>query len=278
MGQASAPPATERDGAAGVKSVDRALRVLLYLASRARPAETRTIAREVGMPKSSAYALLNVMRQQEFVTYYPERRTWGLGVLAHGLAGSYLRTRPLERLADTALARLSEATGEVSHLGEMYGTDVLVLSATHPSGRGTALTVDVGSRIPACLSASGRAMLMHRSAEQLEAMYPSWRPYLGRTIAGRVLTLQRLRAELEHAKNIGYAVNNELNIPGILSFAAPVFGADSLPVAAIGITTLSSTRAPNEHEALAQIVCKFASELSKDLDARRAWAEGSPAT
>jgi DNA-binding IclR family transcriptional regulator len=259
----------DSNGSGVVKSADRALRVLLFLASRAHPAETRTIARELDLPKSSTYALLNAMQAHDFVTYHADRKSWGLGVVAYSLAGAYLRSRPLERLAAVSLQQLSDATGEESHLAEMYGTDILTLMVNHNlSIPGPRLTVGVGVRIPACLTASGRAMLMHRRPEQLEAMYPIWTPILGKTISGRLLTLAQLRSELRDAKQAGFAVNNELNIPGIHSIAAPVFGGDSLPVAAVGITILAGSRSVEENEVLGRLVCRAAADLSAALAER----------
>ena len=60
----------------GAKSADRALSVLSFLATRATPTPTMTIARECSIPKSSTHHLLNLMRERNFVTYYEVERAW----------------------------------------------------------------------------------------------------------------------------------------------------------------------------------------------------------
>lgn len=248
----------------GVKSADRALRVLLFLAGRVRPAETRTIASEVGLPKSSAYALLNEMRSHGFVIYCADRRSWGLGGAAYGLSAGYLRSRPLERLSDPLLAWAAKRVSGQAQLAELYGTDMLVLRVAQPDVA-SLTSVEPGIRLPACLTASGRAMLMHRSTAQLSALYPTWTPILGLRPDGYVLTLARLKAELAAAREAGYAVNEELGNPDLISVAAPVFGHDSLPIAAVGITTSSESGAAADRARTGAIVREVADELSAAL-------------
>lgn len=76
-----------------IKSAERVLVILAFLARRARPVPTMTIARECGLPRSSAYHLLNVMRARDFVPYYAEERAWGLGVAVFEIGSAYLRIR-----------------------------------------------------------------------------------------------------------------------------------------------------------------------------------------
>ncbi len=61
------------------RSADRALRVLDLLERRGHGLAAMIVARECGIPKSSAHQLLNTMRDRGFVRYDPRTRTWGLG-------------------------------------------------------------------------------------------------------------------------------------------------------------------------------------------------------
>ena len=54
-----------------------ALRVLSLLAEQAGPVRAATIARELSLPRSSAYQLLQVMRDEGFLVHYPELGAWG---------------------------------------------------------------------------------------------------------------------------------------------------------------------------------------------------------
>jgi DNA-binding IclR family transcriptional regulator len=62
-----------------VSSTERVSDVLELLAKHTRPTPTMVIARECGIPKSSAHNLLNTLRKRQFVAYYRRERAWGLG-------------------------------------------------------------------------------------------------------------------------------------------------------------------------------------------------------
>ncbi|MFC7469021.1 helix-turn-helix domain-containing protein [Actinomadura keratinilytica] len=88
-------------------AVGRALDILLFLAGRTGPVRAGVLARELGMPRSSAYHILAVLAERGFVTYLPGERAYGLGVAAFEIGSAYLRHEPLERLAQPVVRRLA---------------------------------------------------------------------------------------------------------------------------------------------------------------------------
>jgi DNA-binding IclR family transcriptional regulator len=247
-----------------IKSAERVLVILAFLARRARPVPTMTIARECGLPRSSAYHLLSVMRARDFVTYYAEERAWGLGVAVFEIGSAYLRSEPLERLSRPLIVELASETGETAHLAVLHGNEVLYLLKERPELWATKLVTEVGVRLPAHLTAVGRAMLMHLPAAQLEALYPAKRPLVRRTERGP-RQLRDLKIELEQARGLGYALDDEMTTPGITCIAAPVFSHESVPLAAVGITFLAASCGQSERLKLAQEVQQAAITLSRGL-------------
>src|SRR5829696_7363093 len=154
-----------------VKSAERLLDVLDLLARHARPVPTMTIARECDIPKSSAHHLLNVMRARHFVSYYEVERAWGLGVAAFEIGPAYLRSRPLQRMGRHLLVELTQRTGETSHLAMLHGTEVLYVDKEQPVGAAAKLVTEVGVRLPAHLTAVGRAILAELPESQVEALF-----------------------------------------------------------------------------------------------------------
>ena len=53
--------------------------------------------------------------------------------------------------------------------------------------------------------------------------------------------------------------------PGISCLAAPVFGSDGAPEAAIGVTFVSAQRSESEIESAAEVTCEIAARLSAGL-------------
>jgi len=247
-----------------VKSAERAMEVLVFLAGRAKPVPTMVIAAECALPKSSAYHLLNAMRARDFVTYFPAERAWGLGVAALEIGSAYMRSDPLERAGRRLLIELAEATGETAHLAVLQGTDVLYLLKERPEHFSTRLVTEVGVRLPAHLTAVGRAILMHLRDTQLHALYPSGKPLPRRTNRGPQRASDLLE-ELAGARRRGFAVDDQMTTPGISCIAAPVFSHDERPLAAVGITFLSASRDERARASLGRQVVDVAARLSRTL-------------
>ena len=77
-------------------AVGRALDVLLYLASRPGPVQGSALIRDIGMPRSSAYHLIEVLIERGFVVHLPDQRAYALGFSAFEVGSAYLRHEPLD--------------------------------------------------------------------------------------------------------------------------------------------------------------------------------------
>ena len=141
-----------------VPAASHALAVLRHLAAQAGPVPAAAIARDLGLPRSSTYHLLTTLVAEGFVVHLPEEQRYGLGVAAFELGSAYSRQAPLARLARPLLARLVDRVGESAHLAVLHGRDVLYVVEERAPGR-PPLVTDVGIRLPAHLTASGRAVL-----------------------------------------------------------------------------------------------------------------------
>lgn len=238
--------------------------MLKFLASRVRPVPTMTIARHLDMPKSSTYHLLNVMKEQNFVTHYPQEHAWGLGPLAFEIGTAYSRVESLTWLARSRLKEFAESVGVTTHLGVLYGQDVLyVVKETPPPGR-SRLVSKVGVRLPAHLTAVGSAILMHLSPSQLRAMYPLTNSLVRRTRRGPVL-LTHLEGELREARTRGYAIDDGMTTPGVTCIASTVFSHERVPVAGLGVTFSSGQIGLPSRSELAGRTVGIAEELSHTL-------------
>jgi DNA-binding IclR family transcriptional regulator len=169
-------PATQVP-ATQVPAAENTLRILSYLAGRPAPVAASSIARELELPRSTVYHLLTTMAAHGFVLHLREERRWGLGTSAFELAGGYTRQQPLARRGRPLVAALSDRLGESAHLAVMSGGDVLYI-VEERAPRRPALVTDVGVRLPAHLTASGRAMLAALPREQVLALYPRRCPTL----------------------------------------------------------------------------------------------------
>jgi len=246
------------------RSTDRVLRVLLYLASRTEPVSAAVLAEACDIPRPTLYAMLRDMQRRHFVTHFPEERTWAIGVAAFEIGSAYLRSKPLQRLARPLLVNLTAEVKETSHLAILHGNEALYLLKQTPGRYAIPLITDVGVRLPAHLTAVGKAILMHLPDSQLRALYPSPSTFVWRTGRGS-RRLFDLRAELERDRRRGYSIETDLTTEGITCIAAPVFDRAGLPVASIGISFATSEHDESTWQSLAQNVCRAARLLTTRL-------------
>ena len=157
-----------------VPAATRALKVLRFLASQPTPVPLDRIAKAVDLPRSTAYHLINAMIEQGFVVHLPEERTYGLGLAAFEVGSGYSRQAPLQRMARRVMTGLVDRTQQNSHLAVLHGRDVLYVVEERAPGK-SPLVTDVGVRLPAHLTASGRAILSRLPANQVRALYPDSR-------------------------------------------------------------------------------------------------------
>lgn len=249
-----------------VPAATRALRVLRFLAGQPDPVPLERIASAVEIPRSTAYHLVNAMIEQGFVTHIPEQRRYCLGVAAFEVGTGYARQAPLQRLAHRPLATLVDRAGQSAHLVVPHGRDVLYVLEERAPGRAPLVT-DVGVRLPAHLTASGRAMLAHLSDSQVRALYPDRDAFVDRHGRGPA-TLTALRSVLSETRRRGYAAEDGEVTPGFASVAVAVLDHNAAPVAGIACTW--DTRDPVDVPALVAEVSRTAALLTRRV--------GGPAT
>ncbi|NDU72881.1 helix-turn-helix domain-containing protein [Actinomadura sp. DSM 109109] len=251
-----------------VPAARRALAVLRLLAGAPGPLPASAIARSLGLPRSSAYHLLTAMAEEGFVSYVPEERRWGLGVAAFEIGSAYLRHEPLERLARPLLRRLVDRVGEIAQLGVLHGAETLYLLKEQPPRHATLVT-DVGVRMPAQLTASGRSILAHLPPAQVRALFPGRFPgrFVDRTGRGPA-TLRDLRRTLAGDARRGWAVEDGHVTEGFASIAACAFDHTGHPTAAITVTFRREDHPEAGWPALAVQVRATAAALTARLTGR----------
>jgi DNA-binding IclR family transcriptional regulator len=217
-----------------VPAAQQVLAVLTYLGRQAGPVPAAAIARDLGLPRSTTYQLLATLGTSGFVVHLADERRFCLGVAAYELGTGYLRQEPLQRLARVPLARLTDHTGHSAHLAVMRGREVVYVIEERAPGR-PPLVTDVGVRLPAPLTASGRAMLAVLPSAQLRALFPDADAFVTRHDVGP-RSLSALRRLLVETRRRGYAVEDGEVTPGFASIATAVLDRSGHPVAGVAVT------------------------------------------
>jgi DNA-binding IclR family transcriptional regulator len=258
---ASVPPAAS--AAAKVPAAANTLRVLSYLAAQRGPVAASTLAGALRLPRSTVYHLLAVLLEHGFVVHLPEERRYGLGVAAFELSSGFSRQQPLTRLGRPLVAHLVDSLGESAHLAVLHGRDVLYL-VEERAPRRPSLVTDVGVRLPAQLTASGRAMLAALPPAQLRALFPDSAAFVSRTDAGP-RRYSELRAILQRVRQDGFAAEDGEITRGLASVAVAVLDHTGWPAAGIAVTFPRENVTPDGYAELAERIGRTAAELGRRI-------------
>jgi DNA-binding IclR family transcriptional regulator len=248
---------------ATVPAASQVLAILRYLARQAAPVPAAVIARDLGLPRSTTYHLLATLHDDGFVVHLPEERRYGLGVTAYELGTGYTRQAPLQRLARMPLATLVDRSGHSAHLAVLHGREVIYVIEERAPGR-PPLVTDVGVRLPAQLTATGRSMLAVLPAAQVRALFPDASAFVLRNDSGP-RSLSALRHLLVDVRRRGYADEDGEVTAGFASVAAAIRDHGGHPVASVAVTFPDREVSPARRDYLAAHVVHTARAISRRL-------------
>jgi DNA-binding IclR family transcriptional regulator len=230
---------------------------LSYLARQRASVPAATIASALELPRSTVYHLLAALLQHGFVVNGDRR--WALGLAAHDLGSGYLRQQPLALVGRAVIARLVDTLGENAHLAVLNDRDVVYVVEERAPGR-PSLVTDVGVRLPAHLTASGRAMLAALPPEQIRALYPDDSMLAAR--GGAITTRRALRDTLRVSRQRTFAIERGDVTEGLSSIAVPILDRVGWPLAALAVTFPDH---PGDGESLVPAVRDAAAEIARRL-------------
>lgn len=193
------------------------------------------IARDAGLPKSTAFRLLNVLTEHGFVVRNGSRYSLGFRLFELGSHTACSRPRSIRDIATPVLCDLYAKFRSTVHLGVLDGHEVLYLEKLHGPDQ-VKTPSHVGSKLPASLTAIGKSLLAHAHPDELQAALDHELPRRTQySITDRTVLVD----ELETIRRIGYSVDHEESTLGIVCYAAPIRVGQRV-VASISICTTAA--------------------------------------
>jgi DNA-binding IclR family transcriptional regulator len=202
---------------------DRVLALLAELANRPDGASLDELARALASPKSTVHRALAALTRARLATREGAGR-YALGDEFLRLAFAYQDARPEATRILPALRALAARFGETAHYAVLDGADVVYRAKVDPLAGAARPTSTVGGRNPARATAVGKVLLSHLLTDDARAAtWARLHPVEPRT--PRTLTRDdAFVAEIARARDLGYAVDNQENEPGVNCLAVRVGG------------------------------------------------------
>ncbi len=223
--------AASTDARRGLSSVTSAMRLLKMFSEGEVEIGVTTLARRLGVAKSTAYRLASTLVAEGMLEQNHETEKYRLGIALFGLGALVRQRMNVSNEARPYLFDLREATNETVHLAILDRASIMYVYDLE-STQAIRMRANLGERKPALCTAEGRAMLAFQPREQVEKVLAE--KFRART-PKTVTDVATLRAALKDVRTLGYAREDEQSERGMRSIAAPIRDATGQAVAAVGM-------------------------------------------
>lgn len=200
-----------------VPALTRGIAILRLLGRAGTPLGVHAVARELDLVPSTCLHILRVLAEQRLVTVDPASKKYRLGAGLVALARGALRQHGFAAVVQPDLDELSRLYGATAVAVEASGLQHMVVVALARTQSALRIDVDIGSRFPALISATGRCIAAFGNYpwSEIQARFrtlrwdmpPSWRSW---------------REQVKEAARAGYAIDDGQYIRGVSIVAAPV--------------------------------------------------------
>jgi IclR family pca regulon transcriptional regulator len=218
-----------------VQSLERGLAVIRAFGAENPELTLSDVARATGLSRAAARRFLLTLAELGYVRADGARFSLRPRVLELGYA--YLSGLGLQEVALPHMEALVASVNESSSISVLDDTEVVYVVRV-PTRRIMAITLAVGSRLPAYATSMGRVLLAALPDDELDERLARTEilPLTPRTVANE----EQLRASLARARQDGFAtVDHELEV-GVRSAAAPIRDSSGAVVAALNVSAHAS--------------------------------------
>jgi DNA-binding IclR family transcriptional regulator len=240
-------------------AISRAAAVLRLLGKSETPLGLQPIARELGLVPSTCLYVLRALVAEELVSFDPDTKRYALEAGVLTLARQWLRRNHFPDIAQPVLDRLAQEFG-VTMLGvQIFGLDKIIAVAVSQAGA-FQVSVQVGSRFPALISATGRciAAFGNYPESQLEARFRPLR-------WDDPPSFEEWKEQVAQTREQGFGIDEGHYIAGVTVLAAPVWKAPGRPSHALVAIGLGSALRRNGLPELEEALLAAARTLSTQL-------------
>lgn len=209
-----------------VEAVGKALDLLEAFAD-GEELTLQELCSRAAMNKTRAFRLLHTLAERGYVERCADGLRYQLGARLCECA-AHVRG-DIKQLAHPFMRQLHERFNETVNLGVLQNDEVLYIDILETS-RPFRMMARIGCRMPAHLTAMGKAMLAHLCSSEADGSVNDLVAKL------QPAARQALQRDLERARRRGFALDNEENERGVACIGAAILDASGWPLAAMSIS------------------------------------------
>src|SRR5579864_1808159 len=204
-------------------AVERALSVLEAVAERSGGLSNADISRRLKIPKSSASYILRALVKNGYLRRDRENARYHLGLKVVGLSHRALAGLDIREISEPILRQLVDTSQLTAHLAVLDNEEAVYIAKVDSPGF-VKMNTWVGRRMQLNSTSVGKALIAYLAADEVSAILQ--RSGLNKRTPQTITVASRLMRDLEKVRELGYAIDDEENSPGVRCVAAPVFNSE----------------------------------------------------
>jgi DNA-binding IclR family transcriptional regulator len=245
-----------------VKSALRALELLELLTREKRALSFSDFQEALAYPKASLHGLLRTMTAARWIAIEFGTKRYVLGVRVWEAGIAYTETLPIETLARPIMEKVRDATGETIQLAVLEDFEALYVAKVDGKHL-LRLDSSVGMRLQPHATATGK-MLLSGIADERLAEWLTSQP-LKRYAPGTLTEPAAVMKEIARVRRLGYAVDREERISGVICLAVGIRNHSGAIAAAMSVSAPVFRFKKREQDSALEQLRIAATELSAAL-------------
>jgi len=251
----------KRNDTSAVKSLDRGLDILEYVAAAERSPSFPRLLADLGIPRSSLFHLLNNLEARGFIARDAKADGYHLGPSIAGL----LKAAPHPSLRDRVGPFLRQLSSELNETCGFYvhDGDTVEVIGSSISTQALSFTMKIGARAPLYAVSAGKIVLAELGGEELKRYLAGlvFTPATPQTIRSKT----RLRQEIESVRETGFAYSHDEFTQGITAIAVAVRRKGIL-IGALNVAVPSVRFTPDRDAEFREALRVMARVMADELD------------
>src|SRR5438034_3029839 len=213
-----------------VPSIERALSVLQCLGLSKRGFSISEIGRRLKIPKSSAHLILTTLERRGFLQRNTQTGRYHFGLQLVSLSRSALENLDLREEAKPFLRSLMQESGLTVHMAVLERDEAVIIEKVEAPGL-VRLASWIGRRLDVNCTGVGKVLMAFLPNDDLDHLLGT--KAFARHNSRTIISKGALKREFMTVRQLGFAVDNEEDEPGVCCIGAPVFDEKGMAVAAI---------------------------------------------
>ncbi len=214
------------------KALQRGIDALIFLSTKTSAGVTE-IAKAIGVDKSTAYRIMETLKESHFVEKNNDTLKYKIGPAILNLSSHFYSSRRVVSIARQYIKRLSDIVVESVHLAVLSNNSAVIIEQLLADTR-VVVNAQIGKMEPLHCSSVGKCLLAFMDDDEREDTMKklTFNVYTDKTIKD----IERLRDETNLIRERGYAVDEGELSDDVVCVAVPVFNSNGNCLYSLGVS------------------------------------------